>query len=381
MEEKLILVINAGSATLKFKIFNFKDLKLVKEGIVERIGLMGSFIEINGQKEINEVENHEQAFKLMVSKISNLKDKIALISHRIVHGGEEFTAPVLLTKKILMRLSNYNKLAPLHNPVNLSCIKASMKYLPSIPDAAVFDTAFFRTLPDYAYLYALPLKYYQRHKIRRYGFHGISHEYVAEQAALKLKKPLNQLNLITCHLGSGCSITAIKSGQAIDTSMGFTPLEGLVMSTRSGSIDPAIPLYLIRKLKMTEDEVNSLLNKHSGLFGLSGLMDMREILKKAGYKVPGFKFKDKTSQREKEICKLTINLFIYNIKKYLGAYTAILGKVDALIFTAGIGERSAVIRNLILKGLAKYKILVIPTNEELMIAKQTKALIKHNVSQ
>jgi len=375
MKEKYILVINAGSATLKFKIFDLADLKLIKEGIVERIGLMGSFIEIDNKKEIYEVENHEQAFKLIVSKIIDLKDNIVLISHRIVHGGEEFTKPVLLTKKILNRLSNYNKLAPLHNPVNLSCIKASMKYLPSIPDAAVFDTAFFRTLPDYAYLYALPLNY-QRHKIRRYGFHGISHEYVAEQAALQLKKPLNQLNLITCHLGSGCSITAIKDGQAIDTSMGFTPLEGLVMSTRSGSIDPAIPLYLIRKLKMTEEEVNGLLNKHSGLFGLSGFWDMREILIKAGYAVPSFKLKGKTTKREKEICKLTINLFIYNIKKYLGAYAAILGKVDALIFTAGIGERSSIIRQLILKGLPKYKALVIPTNEELMIAKQTKNLIK-----
>ena len=381
MNEKYILIINAGSATLKFKIFNFSDLKLVKGGIVERIGLMGSFIEFEGKKEINEVENHEEAFKLVISKIGDLKDKIVLVGHRVVHGGGKYNEPVLINKSILKNLKKFNILAPLHNPVNLKCISASQKYLPDTPDVAVFDTAFYKTLPAHAYIYAIPLKFYKKYKIRRYGFHGISHEYVAEQAALKLKKPLNQLNLITCHLGSGCSITAIKSGQAIDTSMGFTPLEGLVMSTRSGSIDPAIPLYLIRKLKMTEDEVNSLLNKHSGLFGLSGLMDMREILKKAGYKVPGFKFKDKTSQREKEICKLTINLFIYNIKKYLGAYTAILGKVDALIFTAGIGERSSVIRNLILKGLAKYKTLVIPTNEELMIAKQTKALIKHNVSQ
>ena len=376
MTEKYILVINAGSATLKFKIFNLEDLKLVKEGIVERIGLMNSFIQIGEQKEIYEVENHEQAFKLMVSKITDLKDKIVLIGHRVVHGGEEFTEPILITKKIFKRLTTYNKLAPLHNPVNLSCIAASQKYLKEVPDAAVFDTGFYRTLPAYAYIYALPLKFYQRYKIRRYGFHGISHQYVAEKAAAKLKKPLNQLNLITCHLGSGCSITAIKDGKAIDTSMGFTPLEGLVMSTRSGSIDPAIPLYLIRRLKMSEDEVNDLLNKRSGLFGLSGSMDMREVLVKAGYQVPGFTYKEKITKREKEISQLTIKLFIYNIKKYVGAYAAILGEVNALIFTAGIGERSPIIRRLILNGLPKFKTLVIPTNEELMIASLVKNLIK-----
>ena len=376
MLEKYILVINAGSATLKFKIFDFDDLKLVKEGIVERIGLMNSFIQIGEQKEIYEVENHEQAFKLLVSKITDFKDKIVLIGHRVVHGGEEFTEPILVTKKIFQRLTNYNKLAPLHNPVNLSCIAASIKYLKEVSDAAVFDTGFYRTLPDYAYIYALPLKFYQRYKIRRYGFHGISHQYVAEKAAEKLKKPLNQLNLITCHLGSGCSITAIKNGQAIDTSMGFTPLEGLVMSTRSGSIDPAIPLYLIRRLKMSEDEVNNLLNKRSGLFGLSGSMDMREVLVKAGYKVPSFDFKERITKREKQISQLTIKLFIYNIKKYIGAYAAILGKIDALIFTAGIGERSTIIRRLILNGLPKFKTLVIPTNEELMIASLVKKLLK-----
>jgi len=375
MKEKYILVLNAGSATLKFKIFKFDDLKLVREGIVERIGLMNSFIQIGGQKEIYEVENHEQAFKLLISKIQDLKNKIVLIGHRVVHGGEEFTEPILITKKIFTRLNTYNKLAPLHNPVNLSCIAASIKYLKNIPDAAVFDTAFYKTLPDYAYLYALPLKFYQRYGIRRYGFHGISHQYVAEKAAEKFKKPLSQLNLITCHLGSGCSITAIKNGKAIDTSMGFTPLEGLVMSTRSGSIDPAIPLYLIRRLKMSEEEVNDLLNKRSGLFGLSGSMDMREILVKAGYKVPGFNLKIRVNKRAKEIAQLTIGIFIYNIKKYIGAYSAILKQVDALVFTAGIGERSQLIRDLILKDLPKYKTLIIATDEEQMIANQIKKLI------
>ncbi|MCX6744763.1 MAG: acetate/propionate family kinase [Candidatus Parcubacteria bacterium] len=374
MQQKYILVLNAGSATLKFKIFNFADLKSVREGIVERIGLMNSFIKIGDKKEIEEVETHEQAFRLLVSKIEDLKSGIVLVGHRVVHGGEEFTKPTLITKKVLARLETYNKLAPLHNPVGIACIKASQKYMPEVADVAVFDTGFYQTLPKHAYIYAIPLSYYKKYKIRRYGFHGISHQYVAEQAALKLKKSLNKLNLITCHLGSGCSITAIKNGKAIDTSMGFTPLEGLVMSTRSGSIDPAIPLYLIRSLKMSEDEVNEMLNKRSGLFGLSGSMDMREILVKAGYLVKGFKLPGKTRTKDKEIAKLTLDIFIYNIKKYIGAYSAILGKVDALVFTGGIGERSEIIRRLILKDLPKYKSIVIPANEEKLIVELAKKL-------
>lgn len=373
---KYILVLNAGSATLKFKIFNFADLKLVKEGIIERIGLMNSFIRIGCEKEIYEVESHEQAFRLLISRIDDLKDSIVLIGHRVVHGGEEFTRPTLITPKLLKKLEKYNKLAPLHNPVGIACIKASQKYLPEAKDVAVFDTGFYETLPKHAYIYAIPLKYYQRDKIRRYGFHGISHQYMAGQAALKLKKTLNKLNLITCHLGSGCSITAIKNGQAIDTSMGFTPLEGLVMSTRSGSIDPAIPLYLMRKEKMSEDEVNDLLNKRSGLFGLSGSMDMRELLVKAGYAVAGFKLPGKIKAKDQEIAKLTLDIFVYNIKKYIGAYSAILGKVDAVVFTGGIGERSDIIRHLVLKDFLGYKSIVIPANEEKLIAECSKVLAK-----
>ncbi len=376
MKVKYILVLNAGSATLKFKIFNFSDLKLVKEGIIERIGLMNSFIRIGDKKEVYEVETHEQAFRLLISKIEDLKDNIVLIGHRVVHGGEEFTKPTLITKKLLKKLEKYNKLAPLHNPVGISCIKASQKYMPQAADVAVFDTGFYQTLPKHAFIYAIPLKYYNRDKIRRYGFHGISHQYIAGQAALKLKKPLSKLNLITCHLGSGCSITAIKNGQAVDTSMGFTPLEGLVMSTRSGSIDPAIPLYLMRKEKMTEDEINDLLNKRSGIFGLSGSMDMRELLSKAGFSVNGFKLTGKIKAKDKEIAKLTLDIFVYNIKKYIGAYAAILGKIDAVVFTGGIGERSEIIRSLILKDLPKYLSLVIPANEEKLIAEQSKQLVR-----
>ncbi|MDD5341568.1 MAG: acetate/propionate family kinase [Patescibacteria group bacterium] len=376
MENKYILVINAGSATLKFKVFNYDNLKLFREGIVERIGLMGSFIAFGDKKEYEEIENHEQAFKSAVSKLSDIKDNIILVGHRVVHGGGKFNEPILLNKNILRKLKDFNVLAPLHNPVNLKCIMASQKYLPQIPDVAVFDTAFYKTLPPHAYIYAIPLKFYQKYKIRRYGFHGISHEYIANQAALKLKKSLNKLNLITCHLGSGCSITAIKQGKAVDTSLGFTPLEGLVMSTRCGSIDPAIPLYMITNLKMSAEEVDSLLNKRSGLFGLSGSMDMREILVKAGHKVKGFKIKKKISASEKEIAKLTLDIFIYKIKQYLGSYSTILGKVDAIVFAGGIGERSAIIRQEILKKMPKFKSLVIKTDEELMIATSAKKLIK-----
>jgi acetate kinase len=377
MAGKYILVINAGSATLKFKIFNFDDLKLVKVGIVERIGLMGSFINYDNKKEFEEVEDHEEAFKLIISKLTDIKDNIVLVGHRVVHGGGKFNEPIIVNKNILRKLKEFNILAPLHNPVNLKCIVASQKYLKSIPDVAVFDTAFYKTLPPHAYIYAIPLKFYTKHKIRRYGFHGISHQYVAETVAKKLGKPLGKLNLITCHLGSGCSITAIKNGVAVDTSLGFTPLEGLVMSTRCGSIDPAIPLYMITRLKMSAEEVDSLLNKRSGLFGLSGSMDMREILVKAGYKVKGFKIKGKISAKEKDIAKLTLEIFVYKIKQYIGSYSAILGKIDALVFTAGIGERSRVIRKLILKGLPGFKTLVIPTDEELMIAKSAKNLVKY----
>jgi len=375
MNKNYILVINAGSATLKFKVFELVSLKLVKQGIVERIGLMNSFIVINDLKEINEVETHEQAFRLVISKLADIKDQIGLVGHRVVHGGEDFTKPTVINKKVLKKLRKYNKLAPLHNPVSLGCIKASDKYLKNIPDIAVFDTSFYQTLPKHAYIYAIPLKYYQRFKVRKYGFHGISHQYVAQEAARILNKPLSKLNLITCHLGSGCSITAIKKGQAIDTSMGFTPLEGLVMSTRSGSIDPAIPLYLMRKTKMTEDEINRLLNQRSGLFGLSGAMDMREILTRAGYQVKDFQYKGRITKREKEIANLTLDIFAYKIKKYIGAYSTILGKVDGLVFTGGIGSRSPIIRKLILKDLPKFKDFTVTTNEELMIAQQAKKII------
>ncbi len=378
---KYILVINSGSATLKFKVFDFGNLKEAASGVVERIGLGGSFLEfkISGRelKIFRAVKNHEEAFKLVLeqlSKISNLKSEITLVGHRVVHGGEEFTKPTIITPAVLKKISKYDKLSPLHNPANLMGIRACGKLLPGAKNVAVFDTGFYSTLPDFAYTYALPIDFYKKHKIRRYGFHGISHEYVANEAAKILKKPLAKLNLITCHLGSGASITAICGGRAVDTSMGFTPLEGLVMSTRSGDLDPAIPLYLIRELKIKPEEVDNILNKKSGMLGLSGFSDMRDVLLAAGYKVANFKSK-KVSAEKKELAKLALQVFIYRVKKYLGAYGAVLGRVDAIVFTAGIGERNKIVRALIMKDMKIFgspRVLAIPTNEELMIAKKIK---------
>jgi acetate kinase len=378
---KYILVINSGSATLKFKVFDFVNLKEIMSGIVERIGLPGSFVEskIKNQKLKHGcvAHNHEEALKVALGEIENYKLKIenfSLVGHRVVHGGEEFTKPTLVTKETLKKLAKYDKLSPLHNPANLMGIRACQKLLPRAKNIAVFDTGFYRTLPDYVYTYAIPIDFYKKHAIRRYGFHGISHEYVAYEAARILKKPLAKLNLITCHLGSGASVTAIRGGRAVDTSMGFTPLEGLAMSTRSGDLDPAIPLYLIRELKITPQEVDNILNKKSGLLGLSGLADMREVLVAAGYRVAGFKGK-KVGAEKKKLAKLALQIFVYRVKKYIGAYEAILGKVDAVVFTAGIGERNKTVRDLIVKDIKIFgppKILAIPTNEELMIAKKIK---------
>jgi acetate kinase len=314
----------------------------------------------------------------VLEKISSQysKENILIVGHRVVHGGEEFTKPTLVTAATLKNLAKYDKLSPLHNPANLMGIRACRKLLPRAKNIAVFDTGFYSTLPGYAYTYAIPIDFYKKHAVRRYGFHGISHEYVANEAARILKKPLAKLNLITCHLGSGASVTAIRGGRAVDTSMGFTPLEGLAMSTRSGDLDPAIPLYLIRELKITPQEVDNILNKKSGLFGLSGFADMREVLTAAGYKVEGFKSK-KVSVGKKKLSNLALQVFVYRVKKYLGAYGAVLEKVDAIVFTAGIGERNKTVRDLIMKNLkisGQPKVLAIPTNEELMIARKLKNL-------
>jgi len=350
---KTILVINSGSTSLKYKLFNAKNFRELKSGYIQDIGT-------------SKVKNHEQALMIVLKEIDDLEN-IKAIGHRVVHGGEEFVQPTLITKSVLRRLAKYNKLAPLHNPANLMGIKACLKLLPKIPNLTVFDTSFHQTIPKKAYLYALPLKYYKKYRIRRYGFHGISHQYVAEEAAKKLKKPLDKLKIITCHLGGGCSITAINKGKSVDTSMGFTPAEGLVMMTRSGDIDPAIILFLERELRFTPSQIDKIINFQSGMLGLCGEENMLKVLNKV--------------KRGNKLAKLAFDIFVYRIQKYIGAYYAALGGLDALVFTGAIGAGKPKTRNTICQGIKhiirRVKVLAISTDEELMIARETLKVIKN----
>ena len=379
--KKLILVINSGSATLKFKIFNGKNFEVEIFGIMEKIGSRGSFLRIsNSKKELffkkfkSGIKNHRQALKVILNNLGEFKNDISVIGHRVVHGGSDFIKPTIINKSVLKKLETYNELAPLHNPVNISCIHECLKRMPGIKNVAVFDTAFYSLIPDYAYTYSIPYQYSKKFKIRKYGFHGISHSYVASQVAKKVSKPLSKLNLITCHLGSGCSVTAIKKGVAVDTSMGFTPLEGLTMGTRSGDLDASIPLFLSKKLKLGIKKVDEILNNESGIKGLFGSNDMRDILIAAGYKIRRYKTTMKFNANDRKRAKLTLNIFIYDVLRYIGSYSLILGNVDYVVFTAGIGERNSTIRSLVIDGCKKTikrnKFLVVPTNEELMIAKE-----------
>jgi acetate kinase len=313
------------------------------------------------------------------------------VGHRVVHGGEQFKTPALIDENVLEAIREHIPLAPLHNPANLKGIEVAQKILPNAYQIAVFDTSFHQSIPRKAFLYALPMYLYKKYKVRRYGFHGTSHAYVAEQAAQYLGKPLKELNLITIHLGNGCSICAILQGQCIDTSMGMTPLEGLVMGTRSGDIDPAIPFYLADYLKLSLQDIDRLLNKESGLKGLCGENDFREIMKKY--------------ESNDEAAKIAIEVYVYRIKKYIGAYLAVLGRCHGIVFTAGIGENNSLIRMLTLEGLERLgimidqkkndfsvdnsvrevslegspvKVLVIRTNEELEIARESLKVVLQN---
>jgi acetate kinase len=325
---------------------------VLAEGKIEKIGEEGS-----------DIKSHQQGLGIIFKGIQGLD----AVAHRVVHGGEFFRQPTLINGRAINRIRQCSWLAPLHNPANLAGIVATQRLLTEVPQVAVFDTAFYRDLPQVAYLYGLPLAYYRRHHIRRYGFHGTSHEYVAYEAARVLRRPLHNLNLITCHLGNGCSITAVQEGRAVDTSMGFTPLEGLIMGTRCGDIDPAIVIFLITKLGLRPHEVDELLNKESGLRGISGISnDMRRISELA----------IKGNRR----ARLAYEMFIYRIVKYVGSYAAVLGRVDALVFTAGIGENHAPIRKEVTRRLLKLlkrpvRMLVIPTKEELLIARKAYQLI------
>jgi len=361
-----LLVLNCGSSSVKHSLFRVVAKKdenefiLLDKGIIECIGQENSLI-----------KTHKEAIEKVFERLSGAEHShhhLVGIGHRVVHGGEYFRKPTLITKNVLDKIKDCSKLAPLHNPANIAGIEACQELLPNVPSVAVFDTAFHQTIPPRAYMYAIPYKYYQKYNLRKFGFHGTSHEYVAREAAKKLQRPLSKLKLITCHLGNGCSICAVKNGVSIDTSMGFTPLAGLVMGTRSGDIDPAAVLYIMQKEQIGPVEMENILNKESGLKGVSGISNDMRILAKA-------------AKEGNKRAKLAITLFTYSIRKYIGAYMAIMGGVDAVVFTAGIGE-NVEIRKMISYGITsflnqlKVKFLVIHTNEELMIAKESYEVIR-----
>ncbi|MED3622742.1 acetate kinase [Neobacillus thermocopriae] len=385
-----IIAINAGSSSLKFQLFDMPSEEVITKGLIERIGLNDSIfnITINGEKlkETLDIPNHEVAVKLLLDKLTTLGiikslSEIEGIGHRVVHGGEEFSDSVLITDEVLRKIDELSELAPLHNPANVTGIRAFKQVLPNVPAVAVFDTAFHQTMPASSYLYSLPYEYYEKYGIRKYGFHGTSHKYVSQRAAELLGRPIEQLRLISCHLGNGASIAAIQGGKSIDTSMGFTPLAGVTMGTRSGNIDPALIPFIMEKTGKTADEVLEVLNKKSGMLAVSGFSsDLRDI--------------ELQAQQGNERAKLALEVFSNRIHKYIGSYAARMYGVDAIIFTAGIGENSDVIRENVLKGLefmgvywdptlnkvrgkeafinyphSPVKVLVIPTNEEVMIAR------------
>ncbi|SFB25095.1 acetate kinase [Lentibacillus halodurans] len=385
-----ILAINAGSSSLKFQLIRMPDETVLAKGLVERIGLSDSVftIEVNDKnKMVMDIPDHEVAVKHLLEKLTSSgviqsMEEINAVGHRVVHGGEKFSDSMLITDEVIRTIEEVSELAPLHNPANLTGIHAFREILPDVPMVAVFDTAFHQTMPEKSYLYSLPYEYYEYYGIRKYGFHGTSHKYVSQRAAEMLGLPLNQLRLISCHLGNGASIAAIEEGRSIDTSMGFTPLAGVTMGTRSGNIDPALIPFIMEKTGKEADEVVNVLNKKSGMLALSGFSsDLRDIEQTA----------DKNERAE-----LALEVFAARIHKYLGSYAARMSGVDAIIFTAGVGENSDVIREKVLTGLefmgvywdpsrnkvrgqetfinyphSPVKVMVIPTNEEVVIARDT----------
>ncbi|HQL11676.1 MAG TPA: acetate/propionate family kinase [bacterium] len=384
----MILVLNCGSSSLKFSLFDDLLNEVIK-GIFERIGSHNSFCDFKKERIEQIFDTHKDALIFLFNKFTKVGiniDDIKIIGHRVAHGGDNNDS-ILVDYKVIEDMKTINNLAPLHNPIQMSVVEACMELFPNIKNSLSFDTAFHHTIPDFAYTYAIPIELSEKYSIKKYGFHGLSHEFVLNEYANKTGKSIDELNLIICHLGSGASICAIKNGKSIDTSMGFTPLEGLVMGTRSGDIDPSIPIFLARNEGMDLDEIENMLNKRSGLMGLTGMqnVDMREVLYLADYPVSDFdgsylneKFTFEDLVLLKKRCKLAIDVFVYRIKKYIGSYYFILGKVDAIIFTAGIGERSEVIRDLIIKDLpiGDTKVEVIATNEEKMIAMEASQFIK-----
>lgn len=388
---KNVLAVNAGSSSLKFQLIQMPEETVKAHGIFERIGLGNSIftLEVGDHEEeiVGDVMNHDEAVNQMLEKLTSTGsiqslEEINAVGHRVVHGGERFSDSVLLTDQVIKEIEELTELAPLHNPANLTGIKAFKEILPNVPMVAVFDTAFHQTMPEKSYLYSLPYDYYEKYGIRKYGFHGTSHQYVSQRAAEMLGVPLEQLRLISCHLGNGASIAAIQNGESIDTSMGFTPLAGITMGTRSGDIDPALIPYIMQKTGLNAFEVLNVLNKESGMLGLSGFSsDLRDI-------------QDQVDTNPR--AEMALEVFAARIHQYLGSYAARMSGVDAIIFTAGVGENSITVREKVLTGLefmgvywdpalnnfrgeegfinyphSPVKVLVIPTNEEIIIARDT----------
>lgn len=395
-----ILVINCGSSSIKYELFEMEDESVIAEGLVEKIGTESAIITYcaSGKDEkmrTAEILDHREGLNLVLRLLMDKADgviasekEVIAVGHRVVHGGEFFSESVIITSEVRQAIRKTVDLAPLHNPPNLLGIAAAEQQLPDAIHVAVFDTAFHQTMPKYAYLYPLPYVLYTRHKIRRYGFHGTSHKYVSEQAALFIEKPLNELKIISAHIGNGASVTAIDQGISVDTSMGMTPLEGLMMGTRCGDIDPAIVPYVIAKEDLTLSEIQSMMNKHSGLLGVTGMSsDMREVTQ--------------AMEEGNEQAKLAIEMYLYKLRKTIGSYIAAMDGIDILLFTAGVGENSSYVRREVCKKLSffgveldeeknnirskhireistqnsKVKVLVVPTNEELMIAREAKHLV------
>ena len=396
-----ILVINCGSSSLKFQLIDAENEKLIAKGLCERIGIEGSQLVYQKtgeekQKTVTPMPDHTKAIRLVLDALTAEKsgvvkslDKIGAIGHRIVHGGEKFAASTVITDEVIEAIRECSELAPLHNPANLIGIDACRTLMPNTPMVAVFDTAFHQTMPEEAYLYGIPYEYYRKYKVRRYGFHGTSHSYVSKRAAEVLGRKYEDLKLIVCHLGNGASVSAVDHGKCIDTSMGLTPLEGLIMGTRSGDIDPAIMEFIAHKEGKSIDEIMEILNKKSGVLGLSDdfSSDFRDL--------------EDAYLEGKEEGVRAMKAFAYRVAKYVGAYAASMNGVDAVCFTAGLGENSPIIRNLVCERLgflgieldqeqnnkrgedlvvsvneSGTKVLVIPTNEELAIARETYALVK-----
>ena len=390
-----VLVINCGSSSLKYQVLDMTNEALLCKGLVERIGMEGSVIThekigMDKVKNVVPMNDHKDAIAQVLDAVQHAEhgvvksmDEIGAVGHRVVHAGEKFACSVKITEEVIKALEECVELAPLHNPPNLLGIEACKQLMPETPMVGVFDTAFHQTMPAESYIYAIPYEYYQKHGIRRYGFHGTSHKYVAERAAHMLNVSLDDLKLITCHLGNGASVSAIKRGKCIDTSMGFTPLEGLVMGTRSGDIDPAIVTFIREKENLPQGVANEILNKKSGVLGISGVSsDFRDL--------------EEAVAEGNERAALALKVFAHKVRFYIGAYIAEMNGVDAIIFTAGVGENDITMREVICHNLgnlgikldplknkvrgketiistddSKVKILLIPTNEELMIARDT----------